>query len=161
MASRLPKCLLLQPSTEPRGYENPHNFCVAVTSLPSASLDPQPHIIAIHSLVFGEVAEKVYGLLRSLRNHGAAWSCKMAGAANGFADSSTYSTAKYTVTALNRWSVANKKLPGWKPSASSNVCFQANESTKSAASQIKAIHIYDFDNTCKFCGHRVTSRQTN
>lgn len=37
----------------------------------------------------------------------------------------------YSVTALKRWSCHDKQLP--------------------QVDQIKAIHIYDFDNTCTFC----------
>ncbi|RFU26200.1 hypothetical protein B7463_g10132, partial [Scytalidium lignicola] len=51
----------------------------------------------------------------------------MAGVAHGFVDGSTSSGTKFTLTALNRWSVANKQLP--------------------AVNNIKAIHVYDFDNT--------------
>jgi hypothetical protein len=39
-------------------------------------------------------------------------------------------TAIHTVTALKRWSCDDKDLP--------------------PASEIKAIHVYDFDNTCTF-----------
>lgn len=39
----------------------------------------------------------------------------------------------HTVTALKRWSCDEKDLP--------------------PASEIKAIHVYDFDNTCMFGSH--------
>ena len=43
----------------------------------------------------------------------------------------------HTVTALKRWSCDDKELP--------------------AVSEVKAIHIYDFDNTCKSIATSSTS----
>lgn len=43
----------------------------------------------------------------------------------------------HTITALKRWSCHDKQLP--------------------PVDQIKAIHIYDFDNTCKLLGYRKTA----
>jgi hypothetical protein len=51
-----------------------------------------------------------------------------------------------TVTALGRWSVANKQLPG------KFSCLQSPRECDSqylAAEKIKALHVYDFDNTRK------------
>lgn len=49
----------------------------------------------------------------------------------------------HTVTALNRWSVADKQLPCRSPHPAFQVC----KLTVPAVDKIKAIHVYDFDNT--------------
>lgn len=55
-----------------------------------------------------------------------------------------------TITGLKRWSVANRDLPGvfiYKESIQSGWLMVLRRIA--AISQVKAIHVYDFDNTCK------------
>lgn len=55
-----------------------------------------------------------------------------------------------TITGLKRWSVANQNLPGvfiYKESIQSGWLMVLRRIA--AISQVKAIHVYDFDNTCK------------
>lgn len=58
----------------------------------------------------------------------------------------------YSPTSLKRWSCqSNGDLPGTK-SPGNEIKFtrpEANLGIYTAVSQIKAIHVYDFDNTCK------------
>lgn len=78
--------------------------------------------------------------------------------ANGASSSAPSSAA--TVTALSRWSILNKQLPGmpclaawahclgWAWRVYHSVVFaQTDADAHTAADQIKALHVYDFDNT--------------
>lgn len=54
---------------------------------------------------------------------------------------------QHTLTSLKRWSVANTELPGARTFLMPHVNTPANNVPVIAVSQIKAIHVYDFDNT--------------
>lgn len=58
----------------------------------------------------------------------------------------------HTVTALNRWSVANKQLPSMRTIP----VRKSYTYPYLAYDKIKAIHVYDFDNTRKFQPPRPT-----
>jgi hypothetical protein len=62
---------------------------------------------------------------------------------NGY--SSGLASGPFTVTALNRWSVANKQLPR---KFCNRVCEQGLINT--AVDKVKVLHVYDFDNTRRF-----------
>jgi hypothetical protein len=65
---------------------------------------------------------------------------------NGLADHSPQ--LHHTVTALSRWSVANRQLPREKKIFMPYV-LEANE-CNAVIGKIKALHVYDFDNTRQF-----------
>lgn len=71
----------------------------------------------------------------------------------------------HTLTSLKRWSVATKELPGeravWTHQRGLWTLPREMKLTVvlgSAVSQIKAIHVYDFDNTCE--DHPVSHHPT-
>jgi hypothetical protein len=82
---------------------------------------------------------------KQLRILGAASRCTMAGISSGNGNSTTLASAPFTVTALNRWSIANKRLP----CKSANSMFGL-ELTNIAVDKVKVLHVYDFDNTRRF-----------
>lgn len=59
----------------------------------------------------------------------------------------------HTLTSLKRWSVATRDLPGERAGRTSEGCgvflviMELTCISRLAVSQIKAIHVYDFDNT--------------
>lgn len=70
----------------------------------------------------------------------------MSSGVNGLTHGS--SKLHHTVTALNRWSVANRQLPRKKNTLLTDVV-EANQLI-TAVGKIKALHVYDFDNTRRF-----------
>ena len=70
--------------------------------------------------------------------------------------------AQYTVTSMGRWSSLNKPLPGKllrPPSCLWQRLTQQSQACKlttlKAASKIRALHVYDFDNTCMYLVERL------
>jgi hypothetical protein len=62
----------------------------------------------------------------------------------------------FTVTALNRWSIANKQLPR---KSCTSIC--ERELINTAVDKVKVLHVYDFDNTRKFSPAQRTSASTD
>jgi hypothetical protein len=65
----------------------------------------------------------------------------MAGYSNSNGFSNGLASGPFTVTALNRWSVADKQLP--------------------AIDKIKVLHVYDFDNTRTLSPYRAPFAYTD
>lgn len=67
---------------------------------------------------------------------------------NGTVSSTGRKMTSRTITGLKRWSCQNAELPrkGVVPLLTS---IQSSDQA-TAVSQVKAIHIYDFDNTCGY-----------
>jgi hypothetical protein len=77
---------------------------------------------------------------------------------NGSAFGDSRQPSAHTITSLKRWSVAGKELPGTKPLRANSVCPHELTEEFLDVSQIKTIHVYDFDNTCEYWPYYFTER---
>ena len=62
--------------------------------------------------------------------------------------STTRNMVAHTITGLNRWSCQNGELPRLNLHTYLMLIFAK---ACAAVSQVKALHVYDFDNTCRDC----------
>jgi hypothetical protein len=87
----------------------------------------------------------VSSLIRKVRVFSAALRITMTGYSGSNGYSNGLASGPFTTTALNRWSIANKELPG-----RSHDSIRERELISLAVDKVKVLHVYDFDNTRKF-----------
>jgi hypothetical protein len=117
-------------------------------STPSFSLNHVDRLV-----VFQSSLSTVSGFIRKVRVFSAVLRTTMAGYSGSNGPSNGL---PFTVTALNRWSIANKQLPR---KSCTSIC--ERELINTAVDKVKVLHVYDFDNTRKFSPAQRTSTSTN